>query len=66
MSDEKKGHSSESGNSRREQSGREMYRAMREELDRLRKGRPKVKLPEEEQAWRWRHLMRHRRFLDDV
>jgi len=64
MKDDKKAHSSESDRQTRVQAN--LARA-NETLARLEKKYGKAKpLSEEEQAWRWRHLMRHRRFLDDV
>ena len=64
MKDEKKGHSSESDAQNR---ARASLAKARETLARIEQKYGKGKeLSEEEQAWRWRHLMRHRRFLDDV
>ena len=34
-------------------------------LEKLRNGRPQVELSQEELDWRWHHLMRHKRFLDE-
>lgn len=66
MSEEKKGHSSESDRLERIQANLAKGRELLKEMEKKRNGRPKVELSEEEQAWRWRHLMRHRQFLDDV
>jgi hypothetical protein len=64
MSDGNKGHFSESD---RENRVRAKLAKSKELLDRLDKKYGKAKpLSEDEQAWRWRHLMRHRRFLEDV
>ena len=64
MKDDKKALSSESDRQARIQAN--LARA-NETLARLEKKYGKAKpLSEEEQAWRWRHLMRHRQFLDDV
>lgn len=66
MSEEKKGRSSESDRLERIQANLAKGRELLKEMEKKRNGRPKVELSEEEQAWRWRHLMRHRQFLDDV
>jgi hypothetical protein len=66
MSEEKKGRSSESDRLERIQANLAKGRELLKRMEKKRNGRPKVELPEEEQAWRWRHLMRHREFLDDV
>jgi hypothetical protein len=41
------------------------HRQLMSELEKLRNGRPKIEMSEEEKEWRWRQLMRHGRFLDD-
>jgi len=66
MSEEKKGRSSESDRLERIQANLAKGRELLKRMEKKRNGRPKVELSEEEQAWRWRHLMRHREFLDDV
>jgi hypothetical protein len=66
MSEEKKGRSSGSDRSERIQANLAKGRELLKRMEKKRNGRPKVELSEEEQAWRWRHLMRHREFLDDV
>lgn len=40
-------------------------RRLSAKLDKLRNGRPRVGLSQEELDWRWHHLMRHKRFLDE-
>ena len=64
MKDDKKAHSSESDRQARVQASLARAREMLAKMDK-KYGKPKP-LSEEEQAWRWRHLMRHRQFLDDV
>ena len=66
MSEEKKGRSSESDRLERIQANLAKGRELLKRMEQKRNGRPKVELSEEDQAWRWRHLMRHREFLDDV
>lgn len=66
MSEEKKGRSSESDRSERVKAALAKAQEVLDRAEKKRNGRPKVELSEEEQAWRWRHLMRHRQFLDDV
>ena len=57
--------SSESDRLERIQANLAKGRELLKQMEKKRNGRPKVELSEEEQAWRWRHLMRHRSFLDD-
>ena len=40
-------------------------RRLSAKLEKLRNGRPRVELSQEELDWRWHHLMRHKRFLDE-
>ena len=64
MKDEKKAHSSESDRQARIRANLAEARQLREALE---KKYGKVeRLSEEEREWRWRNLMRHRQFLDDV
>lgn len=40
-------------------------RRLSAKVKKLRNGRPRVELAQEELDWRWHHLMRHKRFLDE-
>ena len=64
MKDDKKGHSSESDRLARVQANITKAKAL---LARLEKKYGKAEpRSEEEREWRWRQIMRHRSFLDDV
>jgi hypothetical protein len=40
-------------------------RRLSAKVEKLRNGRPRVELSQEELDWRWRHLIRHGRFMDE-
>lgn len=63
MKDDKKAPSSESDRQARIRANLAEARQLREALE---KKYGKVeRLSEEEREWRWHHLMRHKRFLDE-
>ena len=41
------------------------HRQLMSELEKLRNGRPKVEMSEEDRAWRWRQIMLHKGFLGE-
>ena len=65
MKDEKKGHSYEFERQRQAEEAIQEYEAVAAKLEKLRNGRPRVELSEDELAARWRHLMQSGKFLDE-
>jgi hypothetical protein len=59
-----KARSSESLRQKRVQATISEYRELSAKLEKLRNGRPRVELSEEELEWRWRQIILHKGFLD--
>jgi|LauGreDrversion4_2_1035121.scaffolds.fasta_scaffold3644447_1 hypothetical protein len=56
--------SSESERQKRVRATIKEYRQLSAKLEKLRNGRPRVELSEEELEWRWRQIILHKGFLD--